>query len=549
LWEALERDLLAPFHYFGIADNTDLSSLEWKRGGYDLDALDTLYTGNDARVVLVLKELRRHVSDLHAMKALGFCVSQAHAHYMAQKFTAAGIPSIALDANSPSDVRAAARGQLQSGAIQCIFTVDLFNEGVDIPEVDTVLFLRPTESATVFLQQLGRGLRHAPGKACLTVLDFIGAQHQKFRFDVRYRALTGATRSGLIQDIEEGFPYLPSGCSMQLDRVAQAIVLANVRGQLRLTRRSLANDLASYGDVALETYLADSGRDLPDVYANGGSFTDLRRRAGFDLPAPLDVEAALLKRLHRFAQVDDTERIDHWIDWLSDSSRFGELTAREERLLGMLVLAVWPNGGGHASLQEGLEALQRQTIVRDELVDLLRVARRRISHIPVALDADDHADVPLWVHCRYSREELLSGLGSASLERVPTSDMQGVRNVPGIRSDAFTFTLHKTERNYSPTTLYRDYVMSHELVHWESQSTTSVESPTGQRYLNHRRDGTHILLFARETERDDFGTRPFLFLGPATYVQHEGSRPIQIVWRLQHPMPADFYGATSVVAS
>ena len=115
-----------------------------------------------------------------------------------------------------------------------LFTVDLFNEGIDLPTIDTVLFLRPTESATVFLQQLGRGLRLAEDKPCLTVLDFIGAQHQEFRFDLRFRALTGSSRRGLADDVEHGFPTLPAGCHIELDRVAAQIVA----GQ-RPTRRAL----------------------------------------------------------------------------------------------------------------------------------------------------------------------------------------------------------------------------------------------------------------------------------------------------------------------
>ncbi len=106
----------------------------------------------------------------------------------------------------------------KAGRILAVFTVDVFNEGVDIPEVNTVLFLRPTESATVFLQQLGRGLRLAPDKAVLTALDFVGHHRTEFRFDQRYRALTGSTRARLHRDIEQGFPFLPSGTQIVLDR-------------------------------------------------------------------------------------------------------------------------------------------------------------------------------------------------------------------------------------------------------------------------------------------------------------------------------------------
>ena len=113
--------------------------------------------------------------------------------------------------------------------MRVVFTVDLFNEGIDLPNVDTLLMVRPTESGTLFLQQLGRGLRRAEGKAECTVLDFVGLHRREFRFDVRYRALTGSSRKRLVDDIEQGFPYLPSGCRLILDRVAQEVVLARVK--------------------------------------------------------------------------------------------------------------------------------------------------------------------------------------------------------------------------------------------------------------------------------------------------------------------------------
>ena len=178
LWDALEQNLLCPFHYFGVYDDTDLQAMEWKRGRYDLSALSNVYTGNDSRtrtVVsimktrIVLKELRDKIDDVGTMRALGFCVSVEHARYMADRFIDAGIAAQAVSAETPATERQDALIALRNRQINVIFAVDLFNEGLDIPEVDTVLFLRPTESATVFLQQLGRGLRLTRGKTVLTV--------------------------------------------------------------------------------------------------------------------------------------------------------------------------------------------------------------------------------------------------------------------------------------------------------------------------------------------------------------------------------------------
>jgi superfamily II DNA or RNA helicase len=154
LWSALEQGLLCPFHYFGLHDGTDLSRIEWRRNGYATEALANLYTADDARLRLILRELTDKVTNLAEMRALGFCVSVEHAHWMARKFVATGLRAAALDASSPRDERAEQIRSLRTGELQILFAVDLFNEGLDIPEIDTVLFLRPTESAIVFLQQL-----------------------------------------------------------------------------------------------------------------------------------------------------------------------------------------------------------------------------------------------------------------------------------------------------------------------------------------------------------------------------------------------------------
>ena len=161
LWDALGADLLCPFHYFGIADGTDLRGIEWKRGRYDERGLDNVYTGNDARARIVLQQVRDKITDLGAMRALGFCVCVAHSEYMAETFNRAGIPALAVTGATASRDRARALEDLRSRRVNVLFAADLFNEGLDLPDVDTVLFLRPTESATIFLQQLGRGLRHA----------------------------------------------------------------------------------------------------------------------------------------------------------------------------------------------------------------------------------------------------------------------------------------------------------------------------------------------------------------------------------------------------
>ncbi len=548
LWDALEDDLLSPFHYFGVADPTDLSQLQWRRGDYETAELERVYTADDARVRVVLRQLRDKVLDVRAMRALGFCVSVDHARFMAQRFTEAGIPALAVSGETSPDERRAALAALRAREVNVLFAVDLFNEGLDIPDVDTLLLLRPTQSATVFLQQLGRGLRRTQDKPVLTVLDLIGQQRPEFRFDLRYRALTGTSRSGLERQLEQGFAYLPSGCELVLDAVAQRTVLDNIRRQLRLSRKELVGEVRSHGDLDLATWLTESGREPADVFRGGGSWTALRRAAGLPTPEPGPDEDRLLRRVAALAHVDDTERTQTYDRLLREPVIYQELSEREQRYARMLFFSLWPNGGGFGNYQAGLDALVAHPAVRDELRQVIALGLAGAAHVPLPLEAGVQ-QVTLQTHARYSREEVLAALDWASLSRKPSSFVAGVVWSEPVATDAFFVTLQKTEQGFSPTTMYRDYALSPELFHWESQNATSVDSPVGRRYLTHRDGGSHVLLLARPTKTNDWGgPQAFLCLGPAQYVEHSGDRPIAITWRLRHALPADVYRSASLTA-
>jgi superfamily II DNA or RNA helicase len=555
LWDALGQDLLCPFHYFGIADGIDLSQVEWKRGRYDEAQLAGLYTGNEARTRIVLKQLRDKVADVGAMRALGFCVSVDHASYMAEMFTRAGIPARSVVGTTSAIDRAQAVVDLRERRLNALFTADLFNEGVDVPEVDTVLFLRPTESATVFLQQLGRGLRRSRSKPVLTALDFVGHHRKEFRFDARYRALTGATRKGLEREIERGFPFLPSGCQIVLDRQTQENVLANIRAQISMRWPQLVAELRSSGDMPLTNFLEETGLELADVVRGNRNWTRMRRDAGLPTRGGSAREEALLRRVRALVHVDDLDRAAAYLHLLGDSAAgYYDLDEDEQRFARMLFFSLWPDGGGFASYDEGLAALRRESAVRDELTAVIELSFDETRHLASPM-AGPLARSPLRVHARYQREEILTALDYARLagaggpQRLPNSMREGVMWSEAWQSDAFLITLQKSETDYSPTTMYRDYAISPTLFHWESQSVTSVSSPTGQRYLNHVANGTTILLFVRQHKADAFGTAPYLFLGPASYVSHAGDRPIGITWRLHLPMPTEVFTEASVVAS
>ena len=223
--EAIDRKLLSPFQYFGVTDTVDLSNLKWARGGYEKSELTNLYSLNREVAVKranhIIESLDKYVTDMDTVKGLGFCVSKEHAHFMAEQFNEAGIASISLVGESKDEERKTAKDRLVKGELRFIFVVDIYNEGVDIPEVNTVLFLRPTESLTIFLQQLGRGLRIAPEKDCLTVLDFIGQANKRYNFEEKFRALLANTKHSVDYELKHGFVSAPKGCYVQFEKKAQ----------------------------------------------------------------------------------------------------------------------------------------------------------------------------------------------------------------------------------------------------------------------------------------------------------------------------------------
>ncbi len=563
LWDALEANLLVPFHYFGVADDVDLSQLEWKRGNYDTTQLSNVYTGNDARAAKIIAETRRTVTSVEDMRALGFCVSVEHAKYMADVFNKAGIPSTVVSGETPEEERKAALSRLRKGELNCIFAVDVFNEGLDLPEVDTILMLRPTQSSTIFLQQLGRGLRRAKDKAVLTVLDFIGQQRREFRFDNKLHAMTGLRRKGLKEAVEKGFPFLPSGSQIVLDRVSQQIITDGLIIQLRSNRPQLIADIRFHKDNNLANFLRKSGSELEDVYRKTGeSWTSLIRAAGLaeagSGPAPLlggdeqrsvAEETLLLRRMTTLLCVDDPERAKAYTLLVSAGApRYEELGFREQTLARMLFFALWPEGGKFTSYDAGFDFLRSFPAVCAEIRQLVALGVERTRYSPKGLGRG-LAHVPLYSHATYRREEVLAALGYLALDGRKARHREGVAWCEDTRTDAFFVTVEKDAKDRAASIMYKDYAMSPDVFHWESQNSTSPTSPVGQRYLDHKAAGTQILLFTRARENDESGlTMPYVCLGQLDYMNHTGSKPIAITWKLQRPMPADVYTQASAVA-
>ena len=542
LWDAIDQQRLSPFVYYGIHDGLDLRQVPWRRGrGYDVEGLSNLLTANDAWARHVLAQVVSRVDEPRRMRALGFCVSVEHARFMARVFREAGVASVAVWADSPDEERAEALADLAARRINVLFSVDLFNEGIDIPAVDTLLLLRPTDSPTLFLQQLGRGLRRLAGKTVCTVLDFVGHHRKEFRFDRRFRALLGGSRKDLETQIIEGFPFLPAGCHLELDHVATELILENIRSAVpsRWPEKVEELRLVARGDnsITLRRFLEETGLELEDVYTGRKTFSDLREDAGLSVRPSGPHEDILRQACARLLHIDDFVRIDTYRRLLSEGQPpdLALLSLRERLLARMLVASVGDRAiNKTTSLKDASEIVWAHPQVRAELLDLIEVLATRVDHVQQALVS--HPDVPLQVHARYSRIEILAAFGIGEHAKVAPWQT-GVYWAKDAGADLFAFTLDKTTGQFSPTTRYRDYAVSRELIHWESQSSTRADSETGQRYQRHQALGTSIMLFARLRSDD----RAFWFLGSASYVKHQSELPMAVTWRLDHSLPGDLF--------
>jgi superfamily II DNA or RNA helicase len=548
--EAIERKLLSPFQYFGITDIIDLNTLKWSRGGYDRNDLSTVYTnGNRSsmeRVSLIVDSLMKYVDDINKVKGLGFCVSKQHCKFMAEQFNSYGITSVYITSDSSDEERESATKMLAGGEIKFVFAVDIYNEGVDIPQINTVLFLRPTESLTVFLQQLGRGLRLWEDKDCLTVLDFVGQANKNYNFREKFSAILSKNSRGLVSEINEGFPDVPTGCYIQLEKKAQEYILNNIRQSVG-SRSMIISRISTFSadsglPLTLENFLEFYHMDPKDIYWKY-SFSRLKVDAGVEPDFTESLEPVITKAFSKLCSIDSRRWINFLLNMLKNADKMdlSHLSPLEIRMCNMFQFTVWKKSYsecGFNSPEEGILKIRKMGPLTKELIELLEFRLSRIDFVdrPVNIGFE----CPLDLHCSYTRDQILVAMDFMN----PTNVREGVKYLPDLNIDLLFVTLNKLEKDYSPSTLYRDYSISDTLFHWQSQSTTSESSATGQRYINHKSMGCRILLFVRENKKDSNGSVPYTYLGPVEYVSHEGSNPISIVWRLQNPIPARYLEIT-----
>ena len=550
--EALAEKLLCPFHYFGVADPIAINGDQfWNNGHYDESALENVYVLDEARaqqrVETIVSALHRYEPEIHALKGIGFCVTIRHAQFMANQLSLRGLPSAAfvsgLDGCDCTDLLS----KLKNGTLKLLFTVDKLSEGVDVPEVNTILFLRPTESLTVFLQQLGRGLRHAPEKDCLTVLDFVGQAHRKFRADSKFKALLPRHRFAIDKEVELDFPHLPAGCSIQLDRLSRKYVLENIRENLRR--------LAVQVPERLQSFTNETGQDLtfgnfirhhdyePEVLLAEETWSVWKAKAQLG-PIPSDPDVSKLKKsLIRAAFISGPQEAALYRQILRKimDGNISEAVSLAGYSTFLIYYRIWGDRGDKAkiaSIEDAFSRLAANPSICADLDEILEWSQD-VSHTS-GQELQLPYPCPLELHAHYGIKEIQAALGKANLESAGQTGV-GVLHFHEIKTYALLVTFQKTEKEFSPSTMYADYPVSRDLLHWESQANTAQHHADGQNLIHHKERGYTILLFARGQKKRNGITAPFTCLGPVQLVSFESERPIKMTWRLDYPMPVEMF--------
>lgn len=539
VWSAIPN-VLVPFRYFVLdAEGVDLTEARWSSGGYvDADLSSRLITAADLWIRTVLRALRERVARPERIRALAFCVDKAHARVVADRLARdAGLSARSLTDETPRDERDRAKEDLLSGRVQVLCVVDLFNEGVDIPDVNTLFLFRPTESATVFLQQIGRGLRRSRDKDVLTIFDLTGRQHPSFRFDRNLRELFGHTPRELREFVDSGHGRLPSGCTVHFEERAQRDILEQVRRAIPSNIRGMREVLNQHREEcwSLTTFLEQTEVDPLDLYRDRRSWTSLRADVGLaTLPAD-EAERGALENVQKLLEVDDPIRLQAWARFIALE---GPRDEPERRLAAMLFVTLYGRFEA-ARLDERWADWARHAALRDELRELLPVLAARAESLPRG--ASLGAEIPLVIHARYFDVELSAAFAATTQREGKYRNFYtGVEPVAEGRFDLLLVTMEKGDSALEHLR-YKDFPINERAFHWQSQSDTRQDDRIGLRHVRPGEQGVTPLLFVRETKKDARGlTRAFRFLGPVAPQRVEGERPISIEWRLDTPLRAEW---------
>lgn len=538
--QALQAGLLTPFQYLCITDDTDLrDDALWNGQRYIIDRLaDKLCVPERAQYIV--DALHRYLADEYTCRALCFCVNKKHADFMAEQLQKYGFNAQSLTSDTPQSQREQLAKDLRNGLIHYLCVVDIFNEGVDIPEVDTVLFLRPTDSLTIFLQQLGRGLRLSPGKTELTVLDFVAQVNKKYDFAGKFRALTLRPEKNIVQQIENGFTLLPTGCSIIMEKKARQYILENIQ-QAIYNKNRLKKEINTYTTLpTISQFLENNGQDIRILYAGNFCWTSLKRSAGRISYTDDEITRRLEKGMGNLVHHNTVSFLRFVNDFIAGSKQY--LDENNLPYTTMLYYILYQERIDKTEFKDmGMyQALallhnERYRYFKQEVAEIVSYLLAHLEITTTPLGADLLPCIELY-GC-YTREEIFTLVGRQTEEKRMSGSVSGVFNLPEYDATLLFVTLNKSDKDFSPSTQYDDYVINKDYFHWQSKNTDAHYNKGGRIYIDQPIKHNKIILFVREEKRDGFGnTCPFHCFGLVDYVSSHGDCPMNITWKLEEPV-------------
>ena len=543
--DALNKGLLAPFFYYGITDTVDYSEVAWDKGHYVASDLSRIYTYNDARTAVILRSLQKYLTNIRDVRALCFCVDQKHAKYMASKFTLCGLKADYLTSEN-EQMRATLYRRLKKKEINYLFVVDMFNEGVDIPEVDTILFLRPTESLTVFIQQFGRGLRKAEGKTHVNILDYVGNSRAEFNYTDRMRVMLGRTSMSVSEEMERDCPHLPLGCRIVLEPKAKEYILNNIKGAiLRFTSRKLYLLVQNFEKnhsvpLTLANFVKIYQVPLDKLY-KGRTWNQLLNDVQIKQHQS-KFNTELSRAVYRKWLAMDSYSYMKFINSLACKSfivKVNEMNPIEQKWLLMFYYDLFETASRFDSLQEMVDILAEDTDFCQELRDLMPLLFQRNKTYEKA-DNSLLSNFPLKLHGIYTKAQIQVAIGTSTLEK-KSSAREGVERNRFTGVEAMFVDIIKN-REEGSTTDYDDRALSPYVFQWDTQNRVRPESKEGQDYINQTQT---MLLFVRQQKNlveDKTRTMGYVYLGRVTLKSWEYKKldtrwQMQIKWNMVEPIP------------
>ena len=573
LKKAMEQDLIAPFHYFGINDSTiDYNKITYKNGKYDESEL-TQNLNQNRRTDYILDKINKFGFCGDRLSAIAFCENIEHANFMNKQFKRVGYKSKVLTSKTNTTERSNLLNEFKDKKIEILCVVDIFNEGIDIPNINLLLFLRPTLSSTIFIQQIGRGLRKYKNKDFVTIIDFIG-NHKKdylitkiFSEKIQEKNYIYDKKEKIINEIKNQFSNIPGASYIELDRICQERIIKKIE-KINFNSKKILKDLYDEYKIEIGKNM-DDYLEIIDFDTNITLFKELCSKLGSFYEAQLlfeenhfkesnslnSKEISFLVYLEKKITLNEpfaylivkilSEQFDKKSKNLFVNSNilieefynYYKTNFDKKYLIERIFLELVEDN----ILQQNLYGYtisntyisifkEKNPIFYNRLNSLLILGLNEFKNN----NLQEFNENILLTHKEYMRIDLQILLDS----KVPKGTWRaGYANTD---KDICLFVTNDKSHISQENLKYDNSLYADNIIQWISQPKTYHTSNVGEMFVKHKEKGYKVHIFARKYAfMNGNKTNPFIYLGNADYYSSFGDKPMKILWKLKHKIPQE----------